>query len=218
HAGDVNLHPFVLIERPEDPEFMARIAEAGHQILKLCVELGGTITGEHGVGIEKRDFMPLVYNGAELSAMQDLKHLFDPDNLLNPGKIFPAHLPPITKVHAEPPTDAVFTPHNAEEAAGGLAALTAAARPVRIGHSRGVNGAVRLSTAALRDIITYTLDDLYVQVGAGMPLIELQNHLQHDGMQVALASPWPETTVGGLVSANLNGPLRMRYGGVRDQL
>lgn len=218
HAGDGNLHPFVLIERPDDPEFMARIAEAGRQILKLCAELGGTITGEHGVGIEKRDFMPLVYNGAELAAMRDLKQLFDPAGLLNPGKIFPPQLPPVTKVHGEPPTGAVFTPRSAEEAAGGLAALTAAGRPVHIGHNGAPNGAVQLSTAALRDIITYTLDDLYVQVGAGLPLAELQARLARDGMQVALAAPWPETTVGGLVAANLNGPLRMRYGGVRDQL
>ncbi len=75
-----------------------------------------------------------------------------------------------------------------------------------------------LSTAALAGIRKYSLDDLYVTVGAGTPLADLQAELARDGMWVPLMSPWPASTVGGIVATNFNAPLRMRYGGVRDLL
>ncbi len=61
----------------------------GAEILKLCVEVGGVLTGEHGVGVEKRDLMPVMFNEADLAQQQRVKCAFDPDHLLNPGKVFP---------------------------------------------------------------------------------------------------------------------------------
>ncbi|MEW5719482.1 MAG: FAD-linked oxidase C-terminal domain-containing protein, partial [Chloroflexota bacterium] len=78
HAGDGNLHPFILITDPKDAELMKRIHATGRKIMQLCVEMGGSITGEHGVGIEKREFMPLMYTPDELAAMWDVKEIFDP--------------------------------------------------------------------------------------------------------------------------------------------
>ncbi len=90
HAGDGNLHPMLQIPDPDDPALLQRVHRAGHEIVKYCVEMGGSLTGEHGVGIEKREFMPLMHTPDELLAMWDIKQIFDPTCLLNPGKIFPA--------------------------------------------------------------------------------------------------------------------------------
>ena len=68
---------------------MARVMAAGAEILEMCVGLGGVITGEHGIGVEKRDFLHLVFNDADLDAMRRLRAAFDPDLVCNPGKAFP---------------------------------------------------------------------------------------------------------------------------------
>ena len=88
HAGDGNMHPLILFDanKPGDLE----ICEAfGAEILKLCVEVGGCLTGEHGVGIEKRDLMSVQYSEDDLEAQMRVKDVFDPDWLLNPAKVFP---------------------------------------------------------------------------------------------------------------------------------
>jgi glycolate oxidase len=88
HAGDGNLHPCMLYHRDDDDE-VARVMRAGKEILTLCVELGGTLTGEHGVGIEKMEEMHLVFSEEDLELMGQVKQCFDPSLVLNPGKIFP---------------------------------------------------------------------------------------------------------------------------------
>jgi glycolate oxidase subunit GlcD len=88
HAGDGNLHPNISFDR-RDADEMARVIEAGREILELCVSVGGVITGEHGVGVEKRDYMGLVFTPADLDAMHRLHDAFDPDDVCNPGKLFP---------------------------------------------------------------------------------------------------------------------------------
>jgi len=88
HAGDGNLHPNICFDR-RDPDELARVQAAGAEILRTCVEAGGVITGEHGVGSEKQDFMGLVFGEADLEAMRRLRGAFDPDLVCNPGKIFP---------------------------------------------------------------------------------------------------------------------------------
>ncbi len=88
HAGDGNLHPLIMFDANNAASFHA--AEAfGADILKLCVEVGGCLTGEHGVGVEKRDLMPVQFHPHELRQQRDLKSAFDPDWLLNPSKVFP---------------------------------------------------------------------------------------------------------------------------------
>ncbi len=89
HAGDGNLHPAMVFDE-RDPEEVRRITEAGEEILRLCVRVGGTITGEHGVGIEKLASMGLVYSQDDLGAMAKLRGVFDPSGLCNPGKLIPA--------------------------------------------------------------------------------------------------------------------------------
>ncbi len=74
---------------PADAEETARVEEAGREILAACVELGGTLTGEHGIGTHKQSSMPLMFSSAEMEAMRKIKRAFDPDDLMNPGKVLP---------------------------------------------------------------------------------------------------------------------------------
>jgi glycolate oxidase len=88
HAGDGNLHPLILYNS-NDPLQLERVEMCGAEILKLCVELGGCLTGEHGVGIEKRELMRVQFSEADIAQQMHIKAAFDPDWLLNPGKVFP---------------------------------------------------------------------------------------------------------------------------------
>ncbi len=88
HAGDGNLHPLILYDANKPGE-IERAEAFGSDILRLCVEVGGVLTGEHGVGVEKRDLMGVMFDDSDLAHQQRLKCAFDPDGLLNPGKVFP---------------------------------------------------------------------------------------------------------------------------------
>jgi glycolate oxidase len=88
HAGDGNLHPNILYD-PRKPGEEARVVQAGAEIMRVCAEVGGSISGEHGIGLEKADFMPLIFSPADLDLMQRLRLAFNPTGLCNPGKMFP---------------------------------------------------------------------------------------------------------------------------------
>lgn len=88
HAGDGNLHPLILYDANKPGE-LERAEAFGNDILRLCVEVGGVLTGEHGVGVEKRDLMGTMFNECDLAQQLHLKCAFDPETLLNPGKVFP---------------------------------------------------------------------------------------------------------------------------------
>ena len=91
HAGDGNMHPLIIYDanRPGDLE---RVEALGADILRLCVEVGGCLTGEHGVGVEKRDLMPAQFSDADMEAQMRVKDVFDPHWLLNAAKVFPLHV------------------------------------------------------------------------------------------------------------------------------
>jgi D-lactate dehydrogenase (cytochrome) len=225
HAGDGNLHPLILFN-PQDAAMVERVHAAGQEVMELCVAIGGTITGEHGVGSEKRGYMRLMFNEDELRVMQDIKDVFDPAAILNPGKIVPDLRPAAVALPpAQPPviTEGVWAPGSTEEAAEGLRFLSGAKRTVRI-EGGGTKSAslppadVTLSTQALRGVKAFELNDLFVTVGAGTTLAELQAFLVERKVWTPLASPWPEATIGGIVASNFNAPLRMRYGAIRDLL
>ncbi len=88
HAGDGNLHPLILYDA-NNPGELEKTEEFGAEILKLCVEMGGVLSGEHGIGVEKRDLMGAMFNEIDLNQQQRVKCAFDPEGLLNPGKVFP---------------------------------------------------------------------------------------------------------------------------------
>ncbi len=88
HAGDGNIHPLILYDE-RDPGQVKRALQAGHDILGKCIELGGSVTGEHGIGAEKIDFMTKQFSGDDLDAMKQLRRAFDPNKRSNPHKMFP---------------------------------------------------------------------------------------------------------------------------------
>jgi len=88
HAGDGNLHPNILYD-PRRPGEVDRVLQAGAAIMRACVDVGGSISGEHGIGLEKRDFMSWIFSPADLDAMAAVKAAFNPGGRCNPGKVFP---------------------------------------------------------------------------------------------------------------------------------
>jgi len=102
HAGDGNLHPCILFDERE-PGSLNRVIEAAGEMLKLCVAAGGTLSGEHGIGLEKKEYMPLVFNEDDLTAMRNVRDCFAPSNRLNPGKIFPDGRPYQPQSHRATP-------------------------------------------------------------------------------------------------------------------
>jgi glycolate oxidase len=108
HAGDGNLHPNILYD-PRKPGEEARVVAAGAEIMKVCAQVGGSISGEHGIGLEKADFMPFIFSAADLALMHRLKSAFNPSGLCNPGKIFP------TKKSCGEVGPVAYRPHAIEE-------------------------------------------------------------------------------------------------------
>ena len=88
HAGDGNLHPNILFDLRE-PGIMDRVEKAGEEMLRACIDAGGALSGEHGIGLEKNAFMPWMYGPDDLAQMQAVKDVLDPEGMLNPGKVFP---------------------------------------------------------------------------------------------------------------------------------
>lgn len=89
HAGDGNLHPLILFDG-RDPSLLEKAEQLAGEIVKVCISLGGSITGEHGVGVEKRDYLPLMFNAYDIATMNDLREEIDPKRLSNRGKMFPS--------------------------------------------------------------------------------------------------------------------------------
>ncbi|UCE51789.1 MAG: glycolate oxidase subunit GlcD, partial [Desulfobacterales bacterium] len=88
HAGDGNLHPLIMFDE-RDPDQKARVFKASSEILKLCADAGGTISGEHGVGLEKLKETSLIFCDKDLEFERGIKKTFDPDEIINPGKLIP---------------------------------------------------------------------------------------------------------------------------------
>jgi glycolate oxidase len=108
HAGDGNLHPNILYD-PRRAGEEERVVAAGAEIMRVCAEVGGSISGEHGIGVEKADFMPFIFSAADLGLMQRLKDAFNPAGLCNPGKMFP------TKKSCVEVGPVAYRPHAIEE-------------------------------------------------------------------------------------------------------
>ncbi len=104
HAGDGNLHPLILYDGREDGALVRAEALAG-RILRMCVEMGGSLTGEHGIGVEKRDYLPDMFSAEEIDFMKRLRRAFDPQEIANPGKMFPGGEAPALVQHGMHPLE-----------------------------------------------------------------------------------------------------------------
>ena len=90
HAGDGNLHPNIAYSA-DDPDESERVHKAMTEIMRACIDVGGSITGEHGVGLDKMGYMESIFSAPSLNAMGELRGVFDPDHRSNPGKVVPVH-------------------------------------------------------------------------------------------------------------------------------
>ena len=89
HAGDGNLHPLIMFDGKQQGA-LERAEELAAKLLRMCIDMGGSITGEHGVGVEKRDFLPEMFDPSTMAMMERLRLAFDPKLVANPGKMFPS--------------------------------------------------------------------------------------------------------------------------------
>jgi glycolate oxidase len=104
HAGDGNLHPLILYDGRE-PGALERAEALAGEILHLCIQLGGSITGEHGVGMEKREYLPQMFNETDLAVMKTIRYALDPQELSNRGKMFPGGEAPALHTHGPHPLE-----------------------------------------------------------------------------------------------------------------
>jgi glycolate oxidase len=205
HAGDGNLHPLILYDANKPGE-LEKAEEFGSDILRLCVEVGGVLTGEHGVGVEKRDLMGEMFNEVDLNQQQRVKCAFDPTQQLNPGKVFPTlhrcaelgrvhmhsgqtrfprYSPLLTVDMAEK-----FDPATTDDVRAIVADALASKTPLEIagnGSKREIGRPVdlnyELSTARLSGVSLYEPDELVLRAGPGTP---------DETAQVAARTAWPD--------------------------
>lgn len=205
HAGDGNLHPNIPYD-PSDSDQVARLKAADYEILKACVELGGAITGEHGIGIDKAERLPLMYSPWELEAMNEVKEAFDPAGVLNPYKaLWPAgqtpDAPPLT---GEFPQGPLTTVEQVQEAMrwGARQGLPMSIRGR--GRRRPEEAAARvvLDMTGLDQIHDFDPDNLSIEVGAGISAGALSRFLAREGMDLPGIEPFMDDTMGGLLASN----------------
>jgi D-lactate dehydrogenase (cytochrome) len=229
HAGDGNLHPQLLFD-DRDEDQVRRVMAADKEIAKLALRAGGVLTGEHGIGSQKAYAMPLMYAPQDLAAMRAIKRLFDPDGILNPGKVLPeaaeaeAQLAPLA-LSRELPSEpgATFAVESYEEAAAALAEATREGRSIvpvggrtKVGD---VGESLALGSLKLDAVVDYDWENLTVTVQAGMRVAQVQEALAEHRQFVPITAPFPEeATIGGIIAANSSGPLRYGLGEVRDVL
>ena len=208
HAGDGNLHPLILYDANKPGE-LERAEEFGADILRLCVEVGGVLTGEHGVGVEKRDLMPVMFSEIDLNQQQRLKCAFDAKGLLNPGKVLP-DVAPLRRArpHARARRQAGVSGYSAvlsgehefrhsqtarrpdvEDAIAWALGNGKTLEIVGQGSKRAIGRAaqwdVTLDLSGLRGVTLYEPEELVLSANAGTPLAEIEALVAANGQQLA---------------------------------
>ncbi len=207
HAGDGNLHPNIVFDE-RDRAQTERVRAAGHEMMRVCVELGGSISGEHGIGLDKREAMRRLFTPETLEVFRALKDAFDPRRLCNPDKIVP---PPAAageeKSEAPSPVDlpdnGVLSAESVPRVRSLLASACAAGRKVVLcgsGRSAGpTDGDVlALRLDGLTGVVEHDRDNFTLTVRAGMPLKDVRAYLTPFGQYLHLSG---EGTLGGVLSS-----------------
>ncbi len=223
HAGDGNLHPNLLFDR-RDPDQVARVEAASREIMAACIEAGGTITGEHGVGIDKRDYLPLVCPPPVLRTLGEVRRVFDPEGRMNPGKVLPDGWGPPAPSPPEPwpplpeEPSAPAEPGPREDSAPGGEATGGS--PRRDASGGGLHSAGSTPHPGLPEgVLEYEPADLVIRVRGDLPLAALQAATRARGQWFPADPPGGEhRTVAQLLLAGLDGPLAGGYGRIRDHL
>ena len=233
HAGDGNLHPLIFFDS-RDADQLTRVKKAGWEIMEACVALGGTISGEHGIGMEKMDAMHLVFSEEDFEAQRSLKRAFDPDDRLNPGKVIPNantadKTGDVQRGRPDVPSPDAHAVHAAEqELLEKIRAAISAKQPISpsgCGTSSAFGnlpdpGTLPLHADGLDGVIEYDPPNQVVTVGAGMALQALQDQLRPNGQWLSLRPTLSlqKHSIGGAVALAACGPERLVYGAPRDLL
>ena len=228
HAGDGNLHPLIFFDS-RDADQLNRVKKAGWEIMEACVELGGTISGEHGVGLEKMDAMRLIFSEHDFAAQRGLQQAFDPDKRLNPGKVIPVsdqnENAGKTQISQRPISAGTESGAEKEiiEKIQGAVANGNALLPKGCGtFSNFGNLPGRecefLNSAELDRIVEFDPYNQFVSVGAGASLNVLQHQLsdQNQWLPIRPSFSVQDHSIGGVMALAACGPERMHYGAPRD--
>ena len=228
HAGDGNLHPLIFFDS-RDADQLKRVKKAGWEIMAACVELGGTISGEHGVGLEKIDAMRMVYTEQDLSAQRGLQQAFDPENKLNPGKVIPLtdrkeNIPDnvpfgITSAGSTAmATEANIIDKIQQAASNGKTLLPSGCGTWRHFGNLTNGGGDLLNSSEFNDIIEFDPKNQVVIAGAGMALDRLQQALADKNQWLPIRPPFAiqDHSIGGVMALGACGPERMHYRAPRD--
>ncbi|MCP4752795.1 MAG: FAD-binding protein [Proteobacteria bacterium] len=230
HAGDGNLHPLLFFDS-RDPDQLKRVKKAGWEIMQACVKLGGTISGEHGIGLEKLEAMHLICSEDDLEFQRRLKAAFDPKNLLNPGKVLPGKRK--SKDPMGPSVDqkvATALPLNNREKEiiekiKDTFSESQSVLPVGLGShldfgNVGEASMLNIASTGLDEIKEFDPLNQVVIAGAGVTLDDLQKELFTQGQWLPIRPTFAHRgfTLGGLVALGVCGPERVFYGAPRDRL
>ncbi|HEV2836943.1 MAG TPA: FAD-linked oxidase C-terminal domain-containing protein [Pyrinomonadaceae bacterium] len=245
HAGDGNLHPLICFDS-RFPDEVRRVKEAGRELMEVCVAAGGTITGEHGVGLDKRELLPLVFSEADMNAMLAVRAAFDPLGLCNPGKIIPmlrgcgearaisidlnSAVPPairpqsqlqqVSRVELSPGT--VFPESTAElseiikRAASQHWIVTATGGMALLDKT---SSNLIVNTNRLNQIIEHEPADLIAVAQAGVRLTTFNEKLTENGQWLPLDPPNDgRATLGGVIATGIGGAQQYGYGLPRNSV
>ncbi|MBW2436050.1 MAG: FAD-binding protein [Deltaproteobacteria bacterium] len=228
HAGDGNLHPLIFFDSL-DADQLKRVKKAGWEIMEACVNLGGTISGEHGVGLEKIDAMRLVFSETDFVAQRSMQQAFDPEKLLNPGKVIPLSDPKesATESRLRPQFHSTDTRRTIEKeiseviqgaAAGGKALIPTGCGTFLHFGNLPIRDCEHLNSAALDEILEFDPYNQFVSVGAGVALHDLQRQLSKHNQWLPLRPSFAiqDHSIGGVMALAACGPERMHYGAPRD--
>lgn len=224
HAGDGNLHPLILFDGSQ-PGSLEKAEELAGEILEMCIRLGGSITGEHGVGMEKRTYLSRMFSSADIQQMHAFRRAVDPAEIANPGKmLIPGSvsdvLEPEISIAAPPAEEEMLQPTSVEEiqeAVSNYRQLFVTAgqtKPGLIPSREGCN----LDLRKISGIIEYDPSEFTITARAGASIQEIQLVLAENGQFLPFDPPLAESgaTLGGTIAAGISGPGRFRYGGIRD--
>jgi glycolate oxidase len=234
HAGDGNLHPLIFFDG-KTPGELHRAEELASQILHLCIELGGSITGEHGVGLEKRAYLPQMFSEVDMATMTRLRRAMDPKEIANRGKMLVVNDEGGTvndasgrgngrntgALHASRFTEPVVRPRTIDEVqelVRSFPRIALRGGGTKPGLSGPVEGATTLEMDGLSGIVAYEPDEFVFTALAGTRLAEIAALLAEHGQYLPFDPPLVDAgaTLGGATAAGLSGPRRYRYGGLRD--
>ncbi len=204
HAGDGNLHPQIICDE-RNIDQTRRVREAGHKMLKVCVDVGGTISGEHGIGIDKREAMKWQFNRETLSLFRRLKNVFDPQNLCNPEK----KVPLVSKGQLQNQTgDEVkeLNPLGVETPADEAALLKIIHHAAKHHRQIGIQGSktkmkvkenMVINMALLNKVVDFDPGNLTVTAQGGASIDVVRKHVEGAGLYLWVAG---EGTVGGVIA------------------